>query len=89
MRLIAAVVALLLAIGCDSRPQPAGTLDLNHATVAQLEALPNIGAKRARSIIAARNARGGRFTSWGEVLSIDGIGPETVEQLKAHAVLGN
>jgi competence protein ComEA len=89
MRLIALMVALFIAVGCDSRPQPAQVLDINRASVAQLEALPGIGTKRARSIVAARNARGGHFTSWGEVLSIDGIGPETVAQLKSHAVLGN
>jgi competence ComEA-like helix-hairpin-helix protein len=86
MRLIALVVAVLLAIGCDSRPQP--TRNLNAATVAELEALPGIGPKRARSIIASRNARGGQFTSFDEILKIDGIGPDTVDQLKARFVLG-
>src|SRR5688572_19244518 len=88
MRLLALVVAALLAIGCDSRPQPTGTLNLNAATVAELEALPGIGPKKARSIIASRNARGGQFTSFDEILKIDGIGPDTVDQLKARFVLG-
>jgi competence protein ComEA len=88
MRLLTVVVAVLLAFGCDSRPQPAGTLNLNMATVAELEALPGIGPKKARSIVASRNAHGGQFASFDEVLKIDGIGPETVEQLKARFVLG-
>lgn len=85
MRRIVIILALMLA--CDSRPPTAGLLDLNRATVAELEALPGIGPKKAHSIIASRNAHGGRFASWGEVLAIDGIGPETVAQLQAHATL--
>lgn len=79
------VIAFVLALACAcSEPAP---LDLNRATVAELEALPSIGPKKAKSIIAARNARGGRFASFEQILAIDGIGPEAVAVLKQRYVL--
>ena len=89
-----ALVALLLglgAAGCDEpgpRKAPPteiqGPLDLNTATTKQLEALPGIGEHLARSIIASRNARGGRFQSVDELLKIDGIGEKTLEKIRPY-----
>ncbi|MBA2538567.1 MAG: helix-hairpin-helix domain-containing protein, partial [Deltaproteobacteria bacterium] len=39
-------------------------------------------------IVASRNARGGEFTSYDEILAIDGIGPTTMRQLRPHILLG-
>ena len=88
MRFLAIVLAFLIACE-DSAPSPSGGLiNINTATVAELERLPAIGAKRARSIIAARNARGGQFTSLAEIESIDGIGPGTMNELRVRVYLG-
>ncbi len=92
--LVAVVVALVVAMGCEepaptSRPDPPalGILNLNTATEKQLEKLPAIGEKHARSIIASRNARGGRFKSLDDLLAIDGIGPKTIEAIRPYVVI--
>lgn len=92
MRLLILVLALLL--GCQDegapapQPIPGLRLNLNRATVEELEKLPAIGPKHARSIIASRNARGGRFDSIEQLLQIDGIGPKTVEEIRPYVELG-
>jgi competence protein ComEA len=52
---------------------PAGLLDLNLATAAQLEALPGIGPVLAAAILAERDRRGG-FRSVNELREVRGIG---------------
>ncbi len=74
-----------------SPPAPPTTiapLDLNAATLKQLERLPGIGPKHARSILASRNARGGRFQRIEDLLAIDGIGTRTVDAIRPYIVLG-
>ena len=91
----AVLIAILLVVGCDEsstprRAPPPSTiapLDLNSATVKQLEALPAIGQKHAKSIIASRNARGGRFTNVDQLLEIDGIGPKTLDAIRPYVVV--
>ena len=87
----AVLIALLLVTGCDesstprrSPPSTIAPLDLNAATEKQLEALPAVGPKHARSIIASRNARGGQFKSVDHLLEIDGIGPMTVDAIRPY-----
>src|SRR6478735_2054860 len=87
----AVLIALVLLGACDEKstpqqspPSTIAPLDLNAATEKQLEALPAIGAKHARSIIASRNARGGHFDSVDQLLKIDGIGPKTVEEIRPY-----
>ena len=74
------VFAFAVACGTGASPHP---LDLNTATTAELEALPGIGPRHAKSIIASRNARGGHFVSIDDLLKIDGIGPKTVDGIRA------
>lgn len=86
MRFVALLLVVLL--GCQEGARPAGeVIDLNTATVKQLEALPAIGPKRARSIVASRNARGGHFDRLDQLLAIDGIGPETLEAIRPYVVV--
>jgi competence protein ComEA len=87
LRVLALLVALVIA--CTGEAPPAThRLDLNRATVAELEALPAIGPKHARSIIASRNARHGRFERLEDLLAIDGIGPKTLEAIRPLVVVG-
>ena len=90
MRLVVLVIALVLQLaGCqDETPAPVARLDLNRATVAELEKLPGIGDKRARSIIASRNARGGHFVRLEDLLKIDGIGEGTVDRIRPLVIVG-
>jgi competence ComEA-like helix-hairpin-helix protein len=58
----------------------ARTVNLNTASVEDLERLPRIGPALASRIVQARAQRGG-FASPQELLEIPGIGPATLEAL--------
>ncbi|WP_245649684.1 ComEA family DNA-binding protein [Nocardia shimofusensis] len=67
----------------DTTPEngPSGTVDLNVATEAQLDALPGVGPVTARAIMNWRNANG-RFTSVDQLAEVDGIGPARLARLR-------
>jgi competence protein ComEA len=60
---------------------PVGPLDLNTATVADLDTLPRIGPALAQRIIDYREANG-RFRSVDDLRSVTGIGEKTFDGLK-------
>jgi competence protein ComEA len=67
-----------------SRPAkgaPTALIDLNTATVEQLDTLPGVGPVRAAAIVAWRNANG-KFTSVDQLGEVDGIGPGRLEKLR-------
>jgi competence protein ComEA len=64
-----------------SSPSPAGPVDLNAATLEQLDTLPGVGPATARAIVAYRT-RHGRFRSVTELLEVPGIGPTKLEALR-------
>jgi competence protein ComEA len=67
-----------------SRPTkgaPTGLINLNTATVEQLDTLPGVGPVRAAAIVAWRNANG-KFTSVDQLGEVDGIGPGRLEKLR-------
>jgi competence protein ComEA len=70
-----------------SKPAPSTTtrrgevLDLNTATVQQLDGLPGIGPVTAAAIVAWRDANG-RFSSVDQLAEVDGIGPARLEKLR-------
>jgi competence protein ComEA len=68
--------------GSTSSSAPAGPLDLNAATVAQLDDLPGVGPVTAAAIVAWRDANG-RFTDVEQLGEVDGIGPARLEKLRA------
>jgi competence protein ComEA len=58
-----------------------GTVDLNAADVAALDALPGVGPVMAARIISWRDQHG-RFTTINQLREISGIGQRTFERLK-------
>ena len=60
---------------------PAGPLNLNTATQAQLEQLPGIGPALAQAIVAERTRKGG-FRSLNELREVRGIGERRFADLK-------
>lgn len=60
---------------------PKGPVDLNTATVEQLDALPGVGPVTAKAIVAWRAAKG-RFASVDQLGEVDGIGPGKLEKLR-------
>ncbi|MCC7495083.1 MAG: ComEA family DNA-binding protein [Fimbriimonadaceae bacterium] len=66
--------------GGERKPLPAAAVNLNTATVAQLETLPGIGPVMARRILAYRETHG-RFGSPQDLLAVKGIGEKTLAKL--------
>jgi competence protein ComEA len=71
--------------GVSKRTVPAigFVVDLNRASVAELDRLPGIGPVLARRIIDYR-ARHGRFSRCEELLAVPGIGPRLLERLRPY-----
>lgn len=65
----------------SSTTAPAGPVDLNTATVDQLDALPGVGPVTAGAIVSWRQANG-KFTSVDQLGEVDGIGPARLEKLR-------
>lgn len=62
-------------------------IDVNRATVGELQALPGIGPSRAEAIVLHR-VRHGPFQDLDALGRVDGIGGETVEELRRFAIAG-
>jgi competence protein ComEA len=65
----------------STKPKRAEVLDLNTATVEQLDALPGVGPVTAAAIVAWRQANG-KFTTVDQLGDVDGIGPARMEKLR-------
>ena len=62
-------------------PAPEGPLNLNTATVDDLDELPGVGPATAQAIVAAREKLGG-FRSVDDLLEVRGIGPAKLEAIR-------
>jgi competence protein ComEA len=68
-------------IGGTAEPGTSDLVSLNSASVAELEALPDVGPVLAGRIVAHRDSIGG-FTSVEQLLEVDGIGDKTFAALR-------
>jgi len=64
-----------------AKAAPAAVINLNTATVQQLDTLPGVGPVRAAAIVAWREANG-KFTSVDQLGEVDGIGPGRLGKLR-------
>ena len=64
-----------------SAPVSGESVDLNAATLEQLDTLPGIGPVTAAAIVAWRDANG-RFSSVDQLGEVEGIGPARLEKLR-------
>jgi competence protein ComEA len=62
-------------------PAAAGRININTATLAELDTLPGIGPITAQSIIAYREAHG-PFNTIEDIMDVPGIGTATFERIK-------
>jgi competence ComEA-like helix-hairpin-helix protein len=67
-------------------PPTSGVVNINTASLEELQLLPGVGEARARAIVNERKARGG-FKSVEELLEVRGIGEANLEKLRPHVVL--
>ncbi|MGO8771811.1 MAG: ComEA family DNA-binding protein [Mycobacterium sp.] len=65
----------------SGKPKAGDVLDLNTATVEQLDGLPGVGPVTAAAIVAWRQANG-KFTNVDQLADVDGIGPARLEKLR-------
>ena len=61
---------------------PPGPVDLNRATVEQLDALPGVGPSTAAAIVSYRDQHG-PFGSVDDLLQVRGIGPAKLDAIRA------
>jgi len=63
-----------------------GKVDINKATMEELESLPGIGPKTAEAIIQYRD-NNGPFKCVEDLLSVKGIGPKKLERIREHVTI--
>ncbi len=83
---MAAVVLCCSLLSATQRPKkqpPAKPLDLNTATVEELEKLPGIGPSTAKAIVRFRE-RSGPFRRIEDLLAIRGITKRKLEKLRPY-----
>lgn len=74
--------AVIAPGGSGGGSSSAPMIDLNTATVEQLDTLPGVGPVTAQAIIAWRTQHG-RFSRVEELQEVDGIGPKTYDKLSS------
>jgi len=70
-----------------ARATPASPVNLNSASVAQLQTLPGIGASTAQRIIEYRQ-KNGSFKKIEELMNVKGIGEKSFLKLKPVITVG-
>jgi competence ComEA-like helix-hairpin-helix protein len=79
---ILAIFLLALASPAQKKP-PAHPIDLNRATIAQLQQLPGIGPATAKAIIQFRE-KSGPLKRVEDLLAIQGISKARLEKLRPY-----
>ena len=91
-RALGPILALALAFvaipvsGLAADAALTGKVNVNTASVEELQLLPGIGESRARDLVEMRKQRGG-FKAVDELLEVKGIGDASLERLKPFVTL--
>ncbi len=80
------VAALAFLPALDAVGGLSGVVNINTATLEQLEMLPQVGEARARAIMEHRKAHG-PFKSVGELVQVTGIGEKALGSIRKYCVL--
>ncbi len=88
---LGAVFLLATAIGASGfafaqKKPPVEPVNLNTATIAQLEQVPGIGPSRARAIVNLRE-KSGPFERVDDLLAIRGINKARLEKLRPYVIV--
>ena len=78
---------LFLVISLFSLSWALAAVNINTASVQELQTLPNIGPAKAQAIVEYRTQNGG-FKSIEEIQKVKGIGAATFEKMKADISVG-
>jgi competence protein ComEA len=73
-------------VGATEGAAPRGPVNLNTATIEQLDTLPGVGPTTAQAIIAWRQEHGA-FRSVQDLLQVRGIGPAKLESLREQVTV--
>ncbi|HXQ27501.1 MAG TPA: helix-hairpin-helix domain-containing protein [Candidatus Acidoferrales bacterium] len=81
-----AVLVLPLASAANKNP-PAHPIDLNTATIKELEQLPGVGPTTAKAIVEFRT-KSGRFRRVEDLLAVRGISETKLEKMRPYVTIG-
>jgi len=81
--MIASLGLALAAFAAAEARQLQGVVNVNTASVQELQLLPGVGEARARAIVDLRKQRGG-LKSLDDLLGVKGIGESSLERLRPH-----
>src|SRR6202140_907684 len=79
---------LLSTVVLAQKQRPAKPIDLNVATIKELEELPGVGKVTAQRILDARQ-KSGRFRRVEDLLSIRGISTKRLEILRPYVTVSS
>jgi len=82
-RIITLTVVVLAAALAAAAAGPAGTVNVNTATVDQLQLLPRVGPSIAERIVEFRESNG-PFASIDELAAVRGIGERSLERMRPY-----
>lgn len=80
------LAAAALAAAAPALAGLTGVVNVNTASVEELQLLPGIGESRALALVEARKERGG-FKSVDELLDVKGIGETGLARMRPHVTL--
>lgn len=88
MKLRHIIASLFIAAFMLAAPVYAGDVNINTATVVELQTVKGIGEKIATAIVAYRIEHGA-FTSVGDLVKVTGIGEKKLEKIRGAVEVEN